>query len=239
VIDFPVHTDPSLQPPLDVTTITGDITLRSGFFNDNRGISVAATGLTVYPGAILRLEGFTLFVHGRLTVQGTLFVDRSAVVASTTITEGGALFAVNSLVIEGEEIPAGDSMIMNAGTLAVRFSQLSTTQPMLYTAPGATSIIGASWIQGPQTGACTGAAVTSEGFNVDYTGFEVDQGEWTDRCTDDPEVSWREEHEAVPHGVLGCGTTVVVDYAGSPRPVDHDGDGDPRCGIGSLESSFG
>jgi hypothetical protein len=39
--------------------------------------------------------------------------------------------------------------------------------------------------------------------------------------------------------VLGCGTTVTLDNLGDPRPVDDDGDGIARCGVGAIESASG
>ena len=234
-------------------TVTGDLTINDGSPADvelvNHQIAVAAGGRLSVDG----LSGFA-FAGPRITVHGSFRGRHLSLVAIENVepilaveADGVASveqsFLVNSLL-------DGSPAVRNRGTLAVRYATVATyvlATPALITSVDNTGVL---YAEASILAACTGTPPVSLGANA-----AIDESCGLDEPDDrrlpvdvafdfGPPVvpvfaAASPVVDAIAAGSHGCGTTVVDDMVGDPRPADGNGDGVAACDIGSRERPVG
>jgi hypothetical protein len=219
--------------PLDVE-VTGEVTIVVDTSGDPATFA-SLTDATVTVAAAGTLVLRSVEVQGAVNVHGTFVAERVALgnpgLVALAVGAQGRAVVVNSHVA-----PA-----YAAGRLDVRFSTLAG-EAALSLAEGAQVTVGATALIGDVM-SCDlydpGLSVSSLGHNVatDATcglGGPGDVEDATGDTSPFPDTG-SPRIDAIPVGTLGCGSTLVSDVRGFPRPTDGDGDGVAACDIGAWE----
>lgn len=228
-------------------SVTGELTINRGAPVDAR---LTSQWITVAPGGHLELDGVSSYsVPGvRVTVEGG-FVGRHLSLVGLessgqiVVRPSGTALVENSLLAH---VFGNQPTVRNEGTLVLQHVALLSWSdiivPTTAFANHGTAYVVASVLQ-----SCSGSAPVSLGHTSDADGscgltaptdqpaappvFSINLAAPVtyDLAADSPLV------DAIPPGVNGCGTGIVDDMSGAPRPTDGDGDGEVGCDIGARE----
>lgn len=243
----------------------GDIVVPGGSYRFDTPVEVTGalritgeTHLVLIEGAYATPSDVHVAAGGALTVEDAelwlqVTVDGAFVAQQVALTpEVGIPLAIGPTGTAGLQnsrvgTVSGEDAVVNAGRLAVDYSQVGGTFAFrftridlgaLVTQPGGATWVRSSWLPS----GCVGDVPTSLGSNADggaTCGLDgpgdvsdappvIPSG--TDRVLP-PEVLL----DAIPSGELGCGTTMTTDVNGTARPTDTDADGTAACEIGAIE----
>jgi CSLREA domain-containing protein len=205
-----------------------------------------------------QLSATRLVVSGETVVHGTLALRQSRLHLLTLATPlvtlrvepGGKVFVENSLITS-----VMASSVVNAGLLHARHTSFRMEggpdigpRATLVTAGDGETILASSMVVSdpihrfPRGAACGGAAPTSSGYNAAHDAtcvftavgdVLVPIGSWEPTIV--APIGTSPALDAIPPGTNGCGTEVVIDRIGAPRPTDSNLDGAPACEIGARE----
>ena len=219
-----IHVPPATQPynpsVLTETTITGNLTLFSTR-NAAGDVQIRAAQLHIATDGQLALEQAGIRVTGTTVVDGLLTFHRSTLYGWLDISPGGVVTMVNSTGTgfgSTEPVPASGAWVTNRGTFIGRFSQFerkadaSGAAALFHTFDGGATHLGATIayravVTSPD---CLGTTPVSEGYNS-LLGCGLDGPGDVDGSSGIPVND-------VPPGAVGCGTAIVVDVNGDPRP---------------------
>ena len=218
-----IHVPPATQPynpsVLTETTITGNLALFSTW-NAAGNIQVQASQVHITTEGMLTLEQAGIRVTGTAVVDGGLTLHRSAFYGWLDISPGGVVTMVNS---EGtgfgatEPVPESGAWVTNRGTFISRFSRFdrilgASSAALFHTLDDGATYLGASVAHrnGETSSDCLGTRPVSEGYNS-LLGCGLDGPGDVDGSSGIPVND-------VPPGAVGCGTAIVVDVNGDPRP---------------------
>lgn len=225
------------------TTVAGNVAGNGGglFNNGNNGeADVTLRGVTLQ-GNEASNSGGALFNNGNLGLAAVSMTNSTISGNSAGLYGGGLHNSPNSGVAE----------------LSLLFTTLdgnSATQGGgIFNLPGGTVNLSASIVStGEKGAACAtagGAIITSGGYNLD-TDDSCGLTETGDITGGNPALEppamnapgktetqaitpESDAHSRVPTGTLGCGTDIVTDQRGAPRPSPA-----PLCDIGAYESDY-
>lgn len=233
--------DPSsTYRPVDAT-ITTEVTIDA--------MSAPETDPGIGPGAITVADGASLTMRrigigfGAFEVAGSLTLSQVAGVASIHVAPSGRADLSNVFLDHAPSTP-----LTNEGRLNVRFSSITAwdRSPVIHTSSGALTTVGASvlnpgidQVEAPGAETCTGQPPRSAGSNLtvdDSCMLDGPGDRIGEPAPSGPPGPGAPQLDAVPVGVLGCGTQVDQDLPGVPRPTDGDGDGTAACDIGAWEA---
>ena len=233
-------------PGSPALSVTGALSIRKV----GPGNALVNHRVTVEQGASLELDGISSY-----NVPGARFLVRGALVGrhlsltglessgQVVVTPTGTAVLENSLLVH---VFGSTASLQNQGTVVLRnvalrsWISLGVTTPAL--ANSGRVISAASILQ-----TCTGVDPESLGSNADDDGSCGLAGPG-DQPGAPPDVTISVNGvasyelnpgspliDAIPVGTLGCGTEVVDDLGGRPRPRDGDGDTTAACDIGARE----
>lgn len=225
------------------TSVRGSIVVRG----ESRTTDVSFSALRVERGATLVLQNAEL-VDAEVSpvVRGRLVLDRVVQLAGSTalrIDPSGSATLHNSLIVL-------DGPIHNLGSLLLSYSTLRVppeARGIQTSAEGITRLVASHLYGDRSTGsrACGGTRPVSLGYSSAVDGScgltgptdigvlpPASEDELTP-AADSPRV------DAIPVGAVGCGTDVVEDYAGRPRPAEGNGDDTVGCDVGWIERQPG
>lgn len=244
---------PAGRYPNNVLTITGDLKLNAGAPVDvelpDGQVQVAAGGTLTTDGLAFG-PGLSDLYELTFQVDGTLVASRLLPMALSRaaihVGPGGTATVTNSGLTAATFWDSSGVAVVNEGTLSLQNStvhQILGGTAVTTSGAGATSMAGTLVVTDGD--GCAGTAPTSGGFNYapatcglagagDQTG--------TNPMGADAESPYRwlpdaasPLVDAIPVGTLGCGTTLVTDQNGNPRPVEGNGSGADGCDIGGAE----
>ncbi len=237
-------------------TITGGISITgTGDFYGRSPTTLNGGPIDVAPGGTLRVASVALTTQ--LSIEG-LFAARSVYMFWTTtvgpqpgprvqVHADGVAYLENTIVphtfgLQGAVHNSG-VVVLNYSTLSAHILSGDLPEPALHNDGIVHS--SASYLDG-----CSGTPPVSEGYNA-----ASDDSCALDAPSDieSVEVAYRNHPsfmnqyfipllrvgspllDAIPEGVMGCGTTVTEDMHLDARPYDGDGDGTAECDIGTRE----
>lgn len=218
-----------------------EVTVRADTSGDPRAFATVVGGFGI--GGAFGSEGGTLALRD-IEVVGIVLID-GGTFAGDRISIGGG--GGPSLSIGGGSVVLRNSFVSGIAVWG-RLTALSSTignggrARVLEVEDGASVALGGSAIiTGPGQPGCSVAAtaqVTSLGSSYAPDSSCGLAGPGDVIGGDDDELypsPGSPRIDAVPAGTFGCGSTLVSDIRGYPRPVDGDDDGNAACDIGAWE----
>jgi hypothetical protein len=219
--------------------VAGEVTVRVDAPGDPTAFAtvIGDPVIIVDEGGSLVLR--SLDVDGWAWANGTLVLDRSALSKQINAMPTGTTILSGSFV--GAGVVASGPVIVLSSTLVGGLGQRAITF-----AGGDVTLGGAALLAGDGGPACQQEPEDDEVDPVsiapnhasDATCGLTGPGDVNGSADDGGEPFPNEGSpriDAIPVGTLGCGTSLVSDIRGFPRPTDGDGDGVAACDIGAWE----